>query len=215
MGQRRTKPTLSEAGQRCIQQYGAVLREEDDLTLITIANYLSDLQHFAAWFETTWSEGQDDTCAFAPQKITTPTITRYRTFLQTVQHLKPNSINRALITIKRYCAWAVTQDLLRRDPAKLVKLVAEVNQPPRHLTDHEEDALIVAVTLSGTLRDQTVIVLLLHTGLRARELCTLTHQDVHLGKRSGHIRVCGKRNKYRDVPLNSTARASLLLYLET
>ena len=59
----------------------------------------------------------------------------------------------------------------------------------------------------GTLRDQTIVVLLFHTGLRAGELCTLTRTQIHLGPRSGTIRVIGKRNKVRDVPLNATARA--------
>ena len=53
---------------------------------------------------------------------------------------------------------------------------------------------------------------MLHTGLRAQEVCTLTRSHVRLGKRSGSITVHGKRNKYREVPLNATARAALLAY---
>jgi hypothetical protein len=67
----------------------------------------------------------------------------------------------------------------------------------------------------GTLRDQTIITLLLHTGLRAQELCTLTRQQVHLGKRNGILRIVGKRKKVREVPLNTTARSSPNHYLET
>lgn len=65
------------------------------------------------------------------------------------------------------------------------------------------------MTAGGSLRDRTIIVLMLHTGLRAREVCTLKTQDVTLGKRSGVLRVLGKRNKYREVPLNSTVRSAL------
>jgi len=53
---------------------------------------------------------------------------------------------------------------------------------------------------------------MLHTGLRAQELCTLTRAQVRLGKRSGTISVCGKHNKYREIPLNATARAALFTY---
>ena len=87
--------------------------------------------------------------------------------------------------------------------------------PPRHLSNEEEDALVAAVNATGTLRDQTIITLLLHTGLRAQELCTLTRQQVHLGKRNGTLRIMGKRKKVREVPLNATARSILSQYLET
>ncbi len=86
---------------------------------------------------------------------------------------------------------------------------------PRHLNNDEESALIAAVNTTGKLRDRTIIILLLHTGLRARELCTLTRKQVYIGKRNGTLRIIGKRNKVRDVPLNATARSILSVYLET
>jgi len=47
-----------------------------------------------------------------------------------------------------------------------------------------------------------------------KELCTLTRKQVHLSKRSGTLRIIGKRNKERSVPLNATARSILGTYLE-
>jgi integrase/recombinase XerC len=83
------------------------------------------------------------------------------------------------------------------------------------VSDEEEAALVAAVNAMGTLRDQAMITLLLHTGLRAQELCTLTRQQVHLGKRNGTLRIIGKRKKVREVPLNATARSILNQYLGT
>src|SRR5438128_1380644 len=62
------------------------------------------------------------------------------------------------------------------------KTVPKEATTPRHLSDDEEDAPVAAVNTSGTLRDRTIITLLLHTGLRAKELCTLTCKQVHVGK---------------------------------
>src|SRR5207247_3013297 len=93
-----------------------------------------------------------------------------------------------------------------------VKLLGEEVSAPRHLDDQEEQALVAAVTESGSLRDRAIILLLLHTGVRARELCTLTHDQVRLGKRSGTISVLGKHKKQREIPLNVTARSALLAY---
>jgi integrase/recombinase XerC len=119
------------------------------------------------------------------------------------------------VGLKRYCAWATEAGLLDRDPARVVKLIPQVKGAPRHLQDGEEQALLAAVIKHGPVRDQTIITVLLHTGLRAHELCGLQIRDVTVNKRSGVLRVRGKRNKYREVLLNSTARDALTTYLAT
>jgi integrase/recombinase XerC len=158
-----------------------------------------------------WQQGHEESRSFTPESVTSPTLTQYRTYLQTLQH-KPNSINRSLVSLKRYFAWLVATGQLTYDPAKVVKLVGEEVTPPRHLDDKEEQALIAAVKMKGTPRDQAIIVFMLHTGLRAQEVCTLTRLQIRLGKRSGSVTVYGKRNKYREVPLNATARIALEAY---
>lgn len=211
---RLANPSISPVGQAAIAAYERFLHEAEDLNPKTIRAYLSDLRQFVAWCEGSWEAGEEQARGFSAASITTPLITRYRSYLQTVAGLRPATINRALITLKRYCAWATDQELLRRDPAKVVKMVRAEARAPRHLTDEEEEALLAAVTASGSLRDRTIITLLLHTGLRAGELCQLRPSDVSIGRRSGTLRVLGKRNKEREVPLNATARAALTEYLE-
>jgi integrase/recombinase XerD len=206
------RPALSPLGQQVLDQYERQLHTQEDLTAATIRNYLSDLHHFAAWYESRGSLGREEEPAFRPEAITTPTITDYRLYLQQTLRLKPNSVNRALISLKRYCAWLLSTGHLKHDPAKVVKLVGEEVLVPRHLDDQEEQALVAAVTESGNLRDRAILLLLLHAGLRAQELCTLTYAQIRLGKRSGTISVHGKGNKYREIPLNATARAALLAY---
>jgi integrase/recombinase XerC len=159
-------------------------------------------------------EEEDREVAFAPAALTTPLLTRYRAHLQHTQRLKPASVNRALIAIKRYCAWAAEAGLLSRNPAVVVKSVRQTQPAPWHLSDKEEEALVAAAATGG-VRDRTLITVLLHTGLRAGEACRLLRQDVTIGKRGGILRVTGKRNKYREVPLNATARAALEEYLRT
>jgi integrase/recombinase XerC len=119
------------------------------------------------------------------------------------------------MSLKRYFAWTRKTQLIQADPASPIKFVPKEATPPRHLSDEEEEALVAAVNAIGTLRDQTIITLLLHTGLRAQELCSLTRQQVSLSKRNGTLRILGKRKKVREVPLNATARLALNQYLET
>lgn len=203
------KPRLSEEGEKAFERFGVYLREEQDLATDTVRNYLSDLRQFAAFCEATWAEGEEAGEAFSPVNVTTPAITLYRSHLKNALELKPASINRHLISIKRYFGWAVDEGFVSRDPAKAVKLVPRIAPPPRHLTDKEETALVAAVERYGSLRDRTLIVVGLHTGLRAEELCGLKPSQVKMAKRSGRLEVWGKRGKYREVPLNFTAREAL------
>jgi len=210
---RTAHPPLSPLGQEALASYERWLREREDLAAASIRNYLSDLRHFIAWYETERDAHVHD--CFTPQGITTPALTRYRTYLQAVQRQKPASVNRSLISLKRYFGWVLQHHLISYDPSVAVKLVGQEESAPRHLDDQEEQALVAAVTKAGTLRDRVLIVLLLHTGLRAREICHLRRDQVKLGKRSGFLEIIGKRNKYREVPLNATARKMLEEYLPT
>jgi len=216
---RSANPPLSSLGEATAAHYRKVLWEQEDLTDASRRNYLSDLRHFIAWYEANsirrTSETDSSRTEFDPQAITTPALTRYRAYLQKDLHQKPNSVNRALISLKRYFSWAMQKQLIFYNPSVPVKLVGEEERAPRHLEDEEEQALVAAVTNEGTLRDRVLIVLLLHTGLRAREICQLRRDQVKLGKRSGTLEVVGKRNKYREVPLNATARKVLEEYLPT
>jgi len=215
---RQANPQISPSGEAALAQYEQVLREQEDLTFASVRNYLSDIRQFMAWSEE-HEAGQRTDCQngsdFDPQAITTPTLTRYRTYLQTVQRQKPASVNRSLISLKRYFGWAFHHLLVTYDPSVAVKLVGQQESAPRHLDDQEEQGLVAAVTKAGCLRVRVLIVLLLHIGLRAKEICQLRRDQVKLSKRSGFLEIIGKRNKYREVPLNATARKVLEEYPPT
>ena len=208
------QPTLSISGKHALGEYRQVLQQLEDLSPVTIRNYLSDLRQFIAWCEDCWCMGQEKR-SFTPQAVAPSLLMRYREHLQTTLGLKPSTVNRTLMSLKRYFAWIRKTQLIQSDPASPIKFVPKEATPPRHLSNDEEEALVDAVNATGTLRDQTIITLLLHTGLRVQELCTLTRQQLHLGKRNGTLRITGKRRKVREVPLNTTARLALNQYLET
>ena len=82
-------PPLSDSGERALAQYEQALCEED-LTPTSLRNYMSDLRHFIAWYETCSAECATDTPVnswFDLSAITTPTLTRYRTYLQTIHRM--------------------------------------------------------------------------------------------------------------------------------
>ncbi|MGG0938676.1 tyrosine-type recombinase/integrase [Brevibacillus centrosporus] len=203
---------ISEQGEKVIADFIHMLETEEDLKPKTVKEYGGDLKHFIGWFES--EQASEEIIPFRIEDVATPTITRYRDVMQKEMKLKPATINRRLITLKRFFEWASAQGLIRRDPSKPVKLVPEEKASPRQMTEREEAALIAAVEHSGSIRDQTIITLMLHTGLRTMEICDLAPGDVIIGKRSGQVTVrSGKRNKQREVPLNATCRAILEKYM--
>lgn len=62
------------------------------------------------------------------------------------------------------------------------------------------------------LRDECVLSILLSTGIRAFELCALTIGNTHLDPRESYIKVLGKGQKWREVPLDDKCRRQLKLY---
>jgi integrase/recombinase XerD len=212
---RGAQPPLSAEGRQALDRYAYALRQVEDLSTVTIRNYLSDLHQFMAWCERSWREVQQEQCSFTPQAVAPPPLIRYRAYLQTTLRLKPATVNRALMSLKRYFAWVTKIGMIQSNPTSVLKFVPKEAPTPRHLSDEEENALVAAVNANGTLRDQTMVTLLLHTGLRAQEVCTLTRQQVYLGKRDGVLHIIGTRKKVRNVPLNATARSLLGKYLAT
>src|SRR3989442_15959537 len=146
---REAQPALSKGGQQALDHYASALRQVEDLSTVTIRNYLSDLRQFIAWCEGCWREEHCEP-SFIPQAVVPPLLIRYRTYLQTTLWLKSSSINRALMSLKRYFAWVMREQLIQDDPTSSVRFVPKEATTPRHLSDDEEDAPVAAVNTSGT-----------------------------------------------------------------
>lgn len=181
-----------------------------DLGETTLRNYQGDLRDFVLW----WESGEEGGVPFEPAAVATPTLTQYRGHLQTVRKKAPATINRRLVSMKRFFTWCVDENLISRDPAKAVRSVPSQRSAPRQLSDKEEARLVATVDQYGTVRDRALIYLLLHTGLRSCEACRLKLADLEINQRSGWLIVrAGKRGKQRRVPLNITVRKALEGYL--
>ncbi|MCL6448229.1 MAG: tyrosine-type recombinase/integrase [Armatimonadetes bacterium] len=172
----------------------------------TAANYLGHLRRFFSWVEGTYGEPD-------PAAVTPLDVADYKRRLQN-KGRKPSSVNNALDAIASFFSWAKKAGLVQADPAEGVKRLPEQKQPPKWLSRRELGALIRAVQRYGSKKDQALVMLLLHTGLRVSEAVSLRAQDVVIRDRSGHVAVHrGKGGKYREVPLNATVRRVLAEYL--
>jgi len=195
---------------------------DQDLSPLTIKGYLSDLQHFARWFEQT--NGEELTV----QRITPTDVKEYKHFLLAVERRKAGTVNRRLAALASLSKWARQTRQISSDPTENIKGVAGVPRGPRWLDKHEQHSLLRAIENDLELakqkypkrwvtrrRDASLVLFLLHTGLRLSEAVELRMEDIQLSERKGSVLVQnGKGNKQRSVPLNSDARKALREWIE-
>uniref|UniRef100_A0A8R1INB4 Integrase n=1 Tax=Caenorhabditis japonica TaxID=281687 RepID=A0A8R1INB4_CAEJA len=177
-----------------IEEFIHMLANEDELQPKTVKEYASDLKHFIEWYKENTLLGEKVTLRI--EDVDTSTLVHYREDSHKVMLLKPATINRRLITLKRFFKWAVLESRLNYDPSKALKFIPEDKVSPRRMTSEEEEAFLAAVEYVNSLRDRTILTLMFHTGLRTMEVCNLTPGDIELGRRSAYLTVrADKRNR--------------------
>jgi site-specific recombinase XerD len=182
---------------------------EEEAAAKTVANYKSDLSLFARWFRDTTGE------EFAAAAATPTDLRDYRAYLLTTKQSSPATVNRHLAALKRFFRYALAMSWVTEDPTAAVKGIQQVPVAPKALSKRDVDKLLRAAERYGGKRDQAILAVLRHTGLRVGELTSLRLGDVDIGERKGELVVrSGKGGKYRVVPLNLDARRVLGSYLE-
>ncbi|MDI6906414.1 MAG: tyrosine-type recombinase/integrase [Thermoanaerobacterales bacterium] len=176
------------------------------LSLGTVDIYVGHVRRFLSWVEGTY--GDCDLTVVTPLDVAD-----YRRHLQD-RNRKPSTVNNALDAIGAFFSWARDTGLVQADPTEGVRRAPEERSAPRWLTRREVGAVVRAAQKYGSKRDQALVTLLLHTGLRVSEAVALRVEDVTIRERSGHVVVRrGKGDKYREVPLNATVRRVLAEYV--
>nr|WP_243137306.1 tyrosine-type recombinase/integrase [Desulfofundulus thermobenzoicus] len=179
----------------------------------SIRVYLGDARRFCEWIARKYG-------SFNAQGVSPLDIIEYRAYLQERGGRKgsgaaPATVNKVLVSLKVFFDWLKKQGEIRDNPAEDIKQVALAAPPsPKWLNRSEQAALIHAVREGGNSRDEAIIGLMLHAGLRVSEVCGLKREDIKISDRSGFVAITGKGNKYREVPLNKTIRKTLARWLE-
>lgn len=128
--------------------------------------------------------------------------------------LSPGTIARNISSIRGFHEFAMVEGLTEANPADLIDLPQKVKKLPDVLTPVEVEAIIKVPnreTDSG-IRDAAILECLYATGMRVSELTNLELD--HLFFEIGFIRVLGKGNKERLVPVGEIAQLAIEYYLE-
>jgi len=171
--------------------------------------YLGEIRRFAGWITEKYG-------AFRADSVTPLDVVQYRESLQKMNKA-PATVNRILVVLRVFFGWLKEEGEVRDNPVKGIKSVVVSEQPaPKWLTRQEQVALVHAVRDGGNARDEAMIALMLHAGLRVSEVCALDRGDIEISERKGLVRIRqGKGNKYRKVPLNKTARRIIANWLDS
>jgi integrase/recombinase XerD len=126
--------------------------------------------------------------------------------------LHSRSIARHLTTLRNFCAFLVQEGWLSDDPSASLSLPRQWQTIPKYLDHKEIDQLLEApdTTRPTGARDRAMLHLLYASGLRVTELCELQLSD--FDQEFGVVRVTGKGNKQRLVPVGKQAVAAIGAY---
>ena len=127
--------------------------------------------------------------------------------------IEKSSMARKISALRSFCKFLCRQNILKQNPAKLVKLPRIPKKIPNHLTVEDCARLIEAPYLSTPLgkRDRAILELLYACGVRVSELSDLNVEDVNY--KESLILVRGKGKKERLVPFGQYCHRALEAYL--
>ena len=128
--------------------------------------------------------------------------------------LSARSQARVISGVKQFFSFLILEDELDTDPSELLEMPKIGKKLPVYLTLEEIDALQNAIDLSKPEghRNKAMLETLYSCGLRVSELIQLKFSQIYF--KEGFIRVIGKGNKERLVPVSPTVEKEILLYTE-
>lgn len=187
----------------------ATFLDQHDFSLNTQKAIVNDLRKFAKWFTESNRE------LFTVKRVTTRDVVDFRNWMHRERKLSVNSINRALVLIRKFFDWAVQRGAMEFNPAKGVKEIRRQQLAPKGLDRADVRKLLREIELRKDIRGAAIFHLLLYTGCRVSDLVNLELTDLLISERTGSVVFrYGKGNKQRTVPLPLIARKAIQAYLE-
>lgn len=187
-----------------IRKYQQYLRLEKALSPNTLDAYLTDLEKLLHFLEGEEIDILD---------VTLDDLQRFSAGLHDIG-IHPRSQARILSGIKSFFHFLVLADYLEGDPSELLEGPKIGFKLPEVLTVAEIDTIISTVDLSKPegQRNRAILETLYSCGLRVSELCALKLSDLYFEE--GFIKVTGKGNKQRLVPISPRAIKEIRYWLE-
>ncbi|MFD0794935.1 tyrosine-type recombinase/integrase [Mucilaginibacter litoreus] len=193
------------------------IKHEKRFSAHTVTAYENDLKQFIAYLNPSGSTPS----VIHPSEVSHHHIRNWMVQLMD-EKLNARSVSRKLATLRKYFKFLLQQGLITANPAskvssprpdKKLPVIVDTDKITAMLDgrlDNEED-VVFPHTFKG-LRDKLVIEMLFGTGMRLAELLSIKEDDIDTYERT--IKVLGKRNKQRLLPVNNELFELIGQYIE-
>ncbi len=168
----------------------------------TIDNYRRAIEAFTTWLDA------------RPSQLLTATA--LITYLAELDQRGYSTGYRVIVksAVSGFADWLIDKGLLKKNPARGVKIPAEQLLAPRVLTEDQRYVLKSLVEGAEDVRGAALFALGYWAGCRVSDVSYLLVENTHVGERSGWIRVGHKGGKMREIDLAKAARQALYEYLQ-
>lgn len=186
-----------------LKDYQNYLRLERGLSENSIENYSLDIKKIMKWLDT--NEVQID-----PICISEETLQQF--IYDISKEVNPRSQSRIISGLRGFFNYLVFEDFRSSNPLELIESPKIGRKLPDTLSIEEIDTLIAAIDLSSKQgeRNRAILETLYGCGLRVSELTSLKISDLYFDE--GFIKITGKGNKQRLVPIGKTTEKFITMY---
>lgn len=187
-----------------IKGFKAYLQLEKSLSANTIEAYVSDLGKLTRFLEAKQIRAQ-------PAEVE---LVSLREFMRWITELGMTATSQARVLsgIKAFYRYLLMEDLAVKNPAELLEAPRLKRKLPVYLDVHEIDAMVEQIDHSTPegMRNRAIIEIMFSCGLRVSETVGLKFSDISYPDE--FVRVTGKGNKERLIPVGSVALRAITLY---
>ena len=183
------------------------IRFEKRYSTHTVRSYSDDLQNFFTFLE--------KNCGVSQLTEITPILVRSWMASMADQKMNARSINRRLSCLKSFFKYCRKTELLADNPAAIVSLMKTRKRLPSYVEEKQMDVLSDHVEFPGDVKGQKekiIIDLLYQTGIRVSELVNIKINHFDFSRQQ--LKVLGKGNKERILPLNTEILESVKAYFD-
>ena len=190
--------------QNAIRDYQLFLKIERGLSQNTIDSYSRDLDKLTLFLE-------ENEINLSPISITETNIQQF--IYNVAKKVNPRSQARIISGLRSFFDYLIFEDYRKTNPTDLIEAPKIGRKLPDTLSEDEINELITAVDLSHPQgeRNRTILETMYSCGLRVSELITLKISDLFFEE--GFIKVTGKGNKERFVPIHYRAQKYISMYI--
>ena len=195
---------VTKKWERLRNDYRRYIRSEKRLSKNTVEAYMDDYEEFMHFILRHWS--------VVPEDVTPEMISRFMRWLY--ERRSSASQARRLSGVKSLYNYLLISERIQQLPTENIEPPKTERLLPDVLSVEEVDAMLATFDIRSAkgCRDSAIVEVLYSTGMRVSELVTLRLSDLFFGE--GYVRVVGKGDKQRLVPIGSAARDKIQLYME-